>query len=64
MVSVLPRSIRVAVIIARAMGNQRPVEFREPTFTDTKDEEKGQRRPRPAPQIHRRLFGDDDVPPG
>lgn len=56
--------IRVAVVIARAMGSHPPVEFRKPTFTDTKDAKKMQRQPRPAQQTVRRLFGDDDVPPG
>ena len=56
--------IRVAVVVVRAIGNQPPVEFREPIFTDTREDEKAQRRPRPTQQILRRLFGDDDVPPG
>ncbi len=55
--------IRVAVIIVSAMGSRPRVEFREPTFADTKDEDKAKQKPRPARQILRRLFGDDDVPP-
>lgn len=56
--------IRIIVVIARAMGNQPLVELREPTFGDTKDQDKGKQQPRPTRQIMRRLFGDDDISPG